>query len=392
MNTDSRPDRAERRYAAVGRNNMHPYRSRSRLITLGVAAAAMMALAGCGGSGSGGATSSNPAPSTSAVPSSSPATTSPEPPAGPAEIRIAYQAIPNGDLVVKNLGLLEAALPGTKITWTKFESGGDVNTAVIAGAVDIGLAGSSPVTIGLAQPIPYQVPWIFDVIGPAESLVVRNDSGVTDIKGLEGKKIGTPFASTAHYSLLAALEDAGVTEDKVTLVDLQPPDILAAWERGDIDAAYVWSPTLDELAKTGTILITSTEVAAAGNPTYDLAVVTNEFSSAYPDAVVAWLRAQDEAVALLKNDPETAAAAIAAELGITPEEALAQTKGLTFLSGAEQLSAEWLGTPDAPGKFPDTLLATGEFLVKQGKIPTAPTLETLRAGIANQLLQQAFGS
>ena len=47
---------------------------------------------------------------------------------------------------------------------------------------------------------------------------------------------------------------------------------------------------------------------------------------------------------------------------------------------------------EAPGKFADTLLATGEFLVNQGKIPTAPTLETLRAGIATQLLQQAFGS
>ena len=301
---------------------MHPFRARKRLITAGLAAATMVALAGCGGSGSGGATSAAPAPSSSAAPS------------GPAEIRIAYQAIPNGDLVVKNLGLLEKALPGTTITWTKFESGGDVNTAVIAGAIDIGLAGSSPVTIGLAQPIPYQVPWIFDVIGPAESLVVRNDTGITDIKGLEGKKIGTPFASTAHYSLLAALEDAGITEDKVTLVDLQPPDILAAWQRGDIDAAYVWSPTLDELAKTGTILVTSAQVAEAGNPTYDLAVVTNAFSSAYPDAVVAWLRAQDEAVALLNNDPEAAAAAIAAELGITPEEALAQTKG--HLSDAEE--------------------------------------------------------
>ena len=73
------------------------------------------------------------------------------------------------------------------------------------------------------------------------------------------------------------------------------------------------------------------------------------------------------------------------------EEALAQIKGLTFLSGAEQISPDWLGTPEAPGKFADTLLATGEFLVNQGKIPTAPTLEALRAGIATQLLQQAFG-
>ena len=354
-------------------------------------AVALLAVAGCGGSGSGSATSSTPAPSTS---SGAPAPTSGEPqPAGaPAEIRIGYQGIPNGDLVVKNLGLLEAALPETKIIWTKFESGGDVNTAVIAGALDFGLAGSSPVTIGLAQPIPYQVPWIFDVIGPAESLVVRNDAGVTDLAGLKGKKIATPFASTAHYSLLAALEGAGLAADAVTLIDLQPPDILAAWQRGDIDAAYVWSPTLDELAKDGTILITSADIAAAGRPTYDLAVVTNAFSSAYPEAVVTWLRAQDEAVALLNDSPAEAAAAIAAELGITPEEALQQIKGLTFLSGAEQVSPEWLGSPEAPGQFADTLLSTGDFLVAQGKIPTAPSLETLRAGIATQLLQQAFGS
>ena len=126
--------------------------------------------------------------------------------------------MPNGDLVVKNQGWLEQAFPGTQITWTKFESGGDVNTAIIAGSLDLGLAGSSPVTAGLSAPlnIGYQVPWIFDVIGDAESLVVRNDSGINDISGLTGKKIGTPFASTSHYSLLAALQEAGVKPDSVS--------------------------------------------------------------------------------------------------------------------------------------------------------------------------------
>ena len=93
------------------------------------------------------------------------------------------------------------------------------------------------------------MPWIYDVIGTAESLVVKNDSGVTDFAGLVGKKVGTPFGSTAHYSLLAALELAGVDPTKVKIIDLQPPDILAAWQRGDIDAAYVWNPTLAELRK-----------------------------------------------------------------------------------------------------------------------------------------------
>ena len=45
-----------------------------------------------------------------------------------------------------------------------------MNEAVTAGSVDIGLAGSSPVSRGLSNKLSYQVPWIFDVIGEAGSV------------------------------------------------------------------------------------------------------------------------------------------------------------------------------------------------------------------------------
>ena len=90
----------------------------------------------------------------------------------PETIHIAYQQVPNGDLIVKNQGWLEEAFgPDVNIEWSLFASGGDVNEAVIAGAVDIGLVGSSPASRGLSTGIEYTVPWIFDVIGAAESLV-----------------------------------------------------------------------------------------------------------------------------------------------------------------------------------------------------------------------------
>lgn len=342
-----------------------------------IVATAMLA-AGCSGSSS--TSSASPAANTETAAG-----------AGPAEIRIGYQGVPNGDLVVKNQKWLEEALPGTKVTWTKFESGGDVNTAMIAGSLDFGLAGSSPVTAGLSAPlnISYKVPWIFDVIGSAESLVVKNDSGVNDIAGLNGKKIGVPFASTAHYSLLAALKEAGVSADSVTLVDLQPPDILAAWQRGDIAAAYVWSPTLNELQKDGTVLVTSEELAKKGYPTYDLAVVTSAFLQSYPDTVTTWLEQQNRAVELIKEDPAAASKDIAAELGITPEEAQAQLQGLVFLDSKEQASPKYLGTPQKPGDFADGLLKAAEFLKSQQKIEAVPSLETLQAGIDTDSLSNA---
>lgn len=50
---------------------------------------------------------------------------------GRTTVRIAYQEIPNADLVVKDKRLLEQALPDADIKWVKFDSGGDVNTAVL---------------------------------------------------------------------------------------------------------------------------------------------------------------------------------------------------------------------------------------------------------------------
>src|SRR5688500_18017704 len=177
--------------------------------------------------------------------------------AGTKTIRIAYQGFPSGDLVVKNQGLLEKALPDYRITWTKLDSGASINTAFVAKSIDIAAIGSSPVARGLSAPlnIPYQVAFVLDVAGDNEALVARNGSGVNAVTDLRGKKVATPFASTAHYSLLAALDRAGVKESELTIVDLEPQDILAAWTRGDLDAAYSWLPSLDELKKNGTVLI-----------------------------------------------------------------------------------------------------------------------------------------
>src|SRR5215212_11692018 len=183
-------------------------------------------------------------------------------------IRIGYQTFPSGDLIVKNNKWLEDALPDYNIKWVKFDSGADVNTAFIAKELDFGALGSSPVARGLSAPlnIPYKVAFVLDVAGDNEALVVRNGSNINSIADLKGKRIGTPFASTAHYSLLAALSESGLSANDVQLVDLQPQAILAAFDRGDIDAGYSWLPTLDQLRKNGKDLITSRQLAKNGKP------------------------------------------------------------------------------------------------------------------------------
>ncbi len=308
---------------------------------------------------------------------------------GRTSVRIAYQSIPNADLVVKNQKLLEKALPDVDVKWVKFESGGDVNTAVVAGAVDLGLAGSSPVTKGLSAPlnIPYKVVWIHDLIGDNEALVAK--SGINSVQELAGKKVATPFGSTAHYSLLAALTAAGVDSSAVRTIDLQPQDALAAWKRGDIDAAYVWTPTLGELRADGKVLVSSRQLAQQGRPTADLGVVTNAFAAKHPEVVTAWIKAQDRAVAQVRSAPDQAAKSIGAELGLPADEAKQQLSELVLLSAKEQTGPEYLGTPGAPGKLAASLHDAAVFLKGQKAVDAVPDEAVFGRALAVEELGRA---
>ncbi|WP_299531406.1 ABC transporter substrate-binding protein [uncultured Streptomyces sp.] len=300
---------------------------------------------------------------------------------GAKTLRIGYFAFPSGDLIVKNRRLLEKALPDHKITWIKFDSGASVNQAFLGKSLDIAALGSSPFARGIsgASPIPYKVAFILDVAGENEALVARKESGITDVAGLKGKKVATPFASTSHYSLLAALDTAGVEASEVQLIDLQPQAILAAWQRGDIDAAYVWLPTLDELRRTGVQITSSKEIGTAGKPTLDLAVVSDELIARDPKTIDVWRGVQADALRRIKSDPDGSVKAIAAELGISTEDAGAQLSQGVFLTPEEVSSADWLGTDGAPGKLLAYVTDTGRFLAAQKQVEAAPTADAVSA-------------
>ena len=336
-------------------------RRRHRIpIVLGVAAIGLVAAA-CGDDDD----AADPAPAATTTPASASAESQTPAANLPDTITIGYQNVPNGDLVVKHDRLLEQAFgDDVKVDWKLFDSGGSVNEAVLAGGVDIGLVGSSPASRGISSGIAYSVPWIFDVIGKAEALAVRSDSGITSLADLKGKTIATPFASTSHYSLLAALADAGIAEGDVNIIDSEPDAIYAAWEQGDIDGAYVWNPNLAKLiAEGGTVLITSEDLAKKGKTTYDLAIVTNKFAAAYPEAVQTWVDQENAAVETIRNNPADAAAAVAAELNITPEEAADQLSQLIFLDATQQIAPENLG-----GGLAANLYAAAQFNQELGKI------------------------
>ncbi|HEY1931915.1 MAG TPA: ABC transporter substrate-binding protein [Acetobacteraceae bacterium] len=305
----------------------------------------------------------------------------------PASIKVGYVDLINAQVLAKALHLTEKSV-GIPVTWVKFGSGGDLNRAVAAGAIDFGGVGNPPATIGITRGLPYEGIFVLDELGPVESLVAR--PGIKSIKDLKGKTIATPFGSTSHYELIAALAGAGLNPAQEKILDMDPPDAFAAWTRKDIDAAYLWEPVLGRMvASGGKILMDSGTMARRGYPTWDVGVVMKDFAAKYPGVVVKYLKAECQAIDFWHQHPQEAAGLISKELNVPLAETAKEMTGTYMIPCHEQLTAAYLGTPAHKGKFVATLIATAKFLKSQNRLPDVKEDAVYAEFINPGFLQQA---
>ena len=300
------------------------------------------------------------------------------------EIKIGTMDLVNPDLVARKEKYYEKQL-GIKVKIVKFDSGKDVNTALAAGSIDASELGSNPTALGIGNGLNYDVIYIGDIIGSAESLVVKNNANVNSVSQLKGKKIAVPFASTSHYSLLNALKQAGLKESDVKLLDLEPNDIHAAWKRGDIDAAYVWYPVLNNLVKDGKILTGSDKLAKQGIITADLVVARRDFAKSIKNLVVRYIKALNQANDLDQKNKEQSIKDISEILNISESDAKFQRNGFEWIDGKKQLSKEYLGENIA-----NVLKNTADFLKEQGSIKKSPTLKEYKDHVQTKYLKEAL--
>lgn len=306
----------------------------------------------------------------------------------PKVVNIGTQQMPNDEKIAIAKDFFEEEL-GVKVKVIEFQAG-DIRNALVSKDIDFALLGSASATQGIASGIDIETIWIHEVLGDAEQLVVKNNSNINSIKDLKGKKIGTPYTTTTHYSLLKALELNGMSEKDITLLDMQMPDIYAAWQRGDIDAAYAWEPTLSSLLKDGKSLISSKDMAEKGVITSNVEVVRREFAEKYPDLVTKYIKAVNKAVNLYNENQADAIKILSDSLEITPEEALKQTKGSIWLTAEQQLDPAYFGTSDKKGNLVKSLKDTADFLYKQKNLKTEPQLDTFEKAVNPSFIEKAL--
>lgn len=282
-----------------------------------------------------------------------------------ADLTIAYQTGIDPTKVAQADGAYEQAI-GKKIDWRRFNSGAEVVTAIASGDVQIGNLGSSPLAAAASRNLPIVTFVVAAQINAAEALVVRNGSGIEKPADLTGKTLATPFVSTSHYSLLGALKHWQIDPAKVRIVNLNPAEINAAWQRGNIDGAFVWSPALGEIKKTGKVLTDAAEVGTWGAPTFEVWVARKDFTEKHPEVLEQFAKVTLDSFAryAAEKDQWTADSEpvrkIAALTGSNPEDVPELLAGSAFPDRQQQLAL--LGERTA-----GDIAATAAFLKEQGK-------------------------
>lgn len=288
-------------------------------------------------------------------------------------LRLAYQT---GDINTLTMYAQAAQLfekAGLKVSLVAFPAGPAILPAIASGEIDIGWFGEFPIVTGYANAIPLTVLMIDRLNKTNVRLVARNGSGVNTVADLQGKKIGASIGSTSQQQLVRALKLAGLGQGDVTLVNLSPATMPAAFHAGQIDAAITWEPNISLIQKEGKVIATTESI---GDVTGVFLAGRTAFVREHPELIQRFLTAWQQAADDEAKSPDDVHQYEAKRLGIgVPEfNAMLGRMGATYPSFREQLTQPYLGAPGetAGSRMIAHFKDIGEFLISEKRIGALP--------------------
>lgn len=208
----------------------------------------------------------------------------------------------------------EFADDGIEVKFQTFDAAGDVLTALETGDLDIASTGDTPLLLAIASGKDIKVIGQEFAAPDASAIMIAGDSSIQDVSELKGKKVGAFIGSGGHAFLLKALEEAGLSESDIELVNLSPVDVLNAVVNKEVDAAvFTYQFIYDaEQSKDAKILRDSTDLYR-----FSLIYTANSsFLENYPDLAKRFLKVNLRIQQYFDNNREEAYDVIAEATGM----------------------------------------------------------------------------
>jgi NitT/TauT family transport system substrate-binding protein len=276
---------------------------------------------------------------------------------------------------------------GVQVRLIEFGSINDVMRAFERRQIDV--MGCSPVELLRASDQgsrPLKVFQALDFSNGADVVIAREL--ISDVAGLRGARVAIEPGTVTTFLLLRALESAGLTLDDVTLVPTDQLQMIDVFVAGKVDAVVSFPPVSSKLLEMG-----------QGNPIFsservpgeivDMLAMDAALLQQRPDAAAAILRAIERAIDFVEANPAESYAAMAARVGMKPEEVAALlAKGIHITPLAEQEAMFVAGGPLA-----SSLRTNAEILRRTGELSRDIDIDSLiEAGPLRRVLDASRAS
>jgi ABC-type nitrate/sulfonate/bicarbonate transport system substrate-binding protein len=194
--------------------------------------------------------------------------------------------------------------------------------AVASGTVEAGLSSLPALINANASGLPViGVSDIQSAIGeqPLEEFFVAAGSDIQGVDDLRGKTLAVNlWHSSFHYTLLMALEQAGIAEDEVTFVLLPFDAQIPALEQAQVDVIGLMEPYASMARATYgdefRVLFTALDVF--GTKQFTTHFVNREWAEAHPETVRSFVGGIVDAIEWIEANPQAAKPIIARYTGI----------------------------------------------------------------------------
>lgn len=200
---------------------------------------------------------------------------------------------------------------------------------------------------------------------------------------LAGKSVGVLIGSSEDYELRGWLALEHLTSSVKVIGFASEQAAAAAYLGGSVSAAYVQAgPEAQLIAKGGHPIVDAEQIAKLGIPGLNVVAVADSVVKSDPALVQKYVCAEVQATRLFTGPQAARYLTQSAKVqGVPGNLIVTATKAYPFIPLSQQLY--WLGsTPgDTSSPIVQAYVQTGNFLVGQGRLPSAPSASVIAAHV-----------
>ncbi|WP_173930973.1 ABC transporter substrate-binding protein [Chelativorans sp. Marseille-P2723] len=262
---------------------------------------------------------------------------------------------------------------GVDVELTNFNWDQDMTAALASGNLDVIAAATNTTIVNINQGVDQMGFLVMDLAFEADAILAGE--GIESIADLKGKTVAFESGTTSDLLMNYALRENGMSIADIQHVPMGASEAGLALIAGRVDAAVTYEPYVSTaLSQDESFKVIYTAAEKPGLIS-DMLTATSDWIEANPEAVQGLIRAWDDAINFIRENPEEGEAMIAEAVGSPMEEFKPAFEGVRLYNVAENV--EFL-----EGEFQATIQEIGEIMMETNpseikKVPSADEILAL---------------